>query len=119
MARIEAPTTNPEAKALAFAGTEGGRCVVWLVGEHDAFTASELSETLARAMADDDGDLLLDLSGVDFMGVATVGVIVRANEFLGQRSRSLAVRCPSGRARRVLELCDVGSSISLAPLRGE
>lgn len=78
-------------------------------GEHDAFTADDLGETMTQAMALGDGELVIDLSGVEFMGLATVGVIVRASEALGERSRSLALRAPSTRARRVLELCGLSS----------
>ena len=37
----------------------------------------ELSQTVARAIALDDDDLVIDLSGVEFMGAATIGVLVR------------------------------------------
>lgn len=85
-----------------------GRPVVWLRGEHDAFTAAELSEALELALASDHGDVVVDLSGVEFMGTATVAVIMRARECLFQGSRSLAVRSPSSRAQRVLDLCGFG-----------
>jgi anti-anti-sigma regulatory factor len=42
----------------------------------------ELSEAIARAIALDDDDLVIDLSGVEFMGAATIGVLVRASEVL-------------------------------------
>ena len=89
----------------AFAGRNPDRTVVWLRGEHDVSTVAALSETMARAIALDDADLVVDLSGVQFMGAATVGVIVRAREFLRLRSRSLALRSPSRCARRILDLC--------------
>src|SRR5687768_658417 len=90
---------------LAFARRDAARTVVWLRGEHDVSTVAALSETMARAIARDDADLVVDLSEVQFMGAATVGVIVRAQELLGLRSRSLALRSPSRCARRILDLC--------------
>ena len=39
------------------------------------------------------------------MGASTLGVIVRAREFLRQRSASLTVRSPSAFARRVISVC--------------
>jgi anti-anti-sigma factor len=81
------------------------RTVVWLRGEHDLSTVDALSETLAGAIALDDADVVVDLSDMQFMGAATVGVLIRARELLRTRSRSLVVRSPSWCARRVLELC--------------
>jgi anti-anti-sigma factor len=84
------------------------RTVVWLRGEHDVSTVAALAETLAGAMALDDCDLVVDLSEVQFMGAATIGVLVRARELLQSRSRSLVLRSPSRCARRILDLCDQG-----------
>jgi anti-anti-sigma factor len=84
------------------------RTVVWLRGEHDVSTVAALSDTLAGAMAIDDCDLVVDLSEVEFMGAATIGVLVRARELLQSRSRSLVLRSPSSCARRILDLCGQG-----------
>lgn len=81
--------------------------VVCLRGEHDLSTVAELSATMAQAMALGDTDLVVDLSRVELMTAATVGVFVRARELLRVRSRSLVVRSPSRPARRVLELSDL------------
>jgi anti-sigma B factor antagonist len=89
---------------LALAERDSDRTVVWLRGEHDASTVPALWETIDGAIARDDADLVVDLSGVEFMGSATVGVIIRARELLRPRSRSLTVRCPSRCAQRVLDL---------------
>jgi anti-anti-sigma factor len=97
-----------------FAGRNSDRTVVWLRGEHDVSTVAALSEILARAIALDDADVVVDLSEVQFMGAATVGVIIRAREFLRLRSRSLVLRSPSECARRILELC--GHAELLDPL---
>jgi anti-anti-sigma factor len=90
---------------FAWGGTTNGPVVVWLTGEHDLSNEDALCMTLARAIGIDSAGLVLDLSEVAFMAVSTVGVIERAQEFLRHRSRSLTVRSPSKRARRVIELC--------------
>lgn len=89
-------------------GDDGDQTVVWLRGEHDIATVSELSESMARAIALDDADLVVDLSGVQFMGVVTVDLLLQARERLRLVSRSLTLRSPSRRAERVLELCGLG-----------
>ena len=70
-------------------------------------TAPALAALLAAAIARDGTDVVIDLSGVDFIDAATVGVIIRAREFLQERSRSLTLRSPSPCARRILGLCGV------------
>lgn len=88
--------------------------VVMLRGEHDYSTAPALSETLARAIAADDADLVVDLSRVQFMDASTVAVLVRAREFLGGRSRCFTLRAPSTCASRVLQLCSVDERTAVA-----
>jgi anti-sigma B factor antagonist len=92
-----------DVKALPTCNTDGS--VVWLRGEHDLFTLAELWETMARAIAFDDGDVVVDLSAVDFMDASTISVLVRARTILAKRSRLLTMRSPSTRASRVLRLC--------------
>lgn len=92
---------------------EGGArgTVVWLRGEHDASTSAGLSDTIVSAMALEDANLVVDLSGVQFMNTATLGVIVEARVHLSLRSRSLAVRAPSRCARRLLDLCGLADLV--------
>ena len=82
-----------------------GRTVYSLRGEHDASTAVALSSDLARVMTANEADVVLDLSEVSFMGASTVGIIVKAREFLAQQNRRLTVQLPTPCARRVLEIC--------------
>jgi anti-anti-sigma factor len=84
---------------------------VWLSGEHDLSNVAALSESLAGALALDEADLVLDLSGVEFMGAVTIDVIVRAKELLDLRSRALTLRAPSESARRVFDLCGLADLI--------
>jgi len=102
-------TVLPPQGVIVAAEHDGGGTVVWLRGEHDIATMPSLADAISRAISLDDGDVVVDLSDVEFMGAATVGVILRAREALRLRSRSLELRSPSTRARRVLDLCGVGS----------
>jgi anti-anti-sigma factor len=86
-------------------GSEAEPIVVWLRGKHDVSTDAALCRALARAIAHDSAGPVLDLSGVEFMGAATLGVIVRARELLRLRSASLTVRSPSAFVRRIISLC--------------
>ena len=91
--------------------------------EQDLSTVDALSQTLARAFALDDADVVLDLSGVQFMGATTIDVIVRAKYALDLRSRTLTLRSPSESAQRVVDLCGLAelveaSSTDAQPLAG-
>jgi anti-anti-sigma factor len=90
---------------VALATAECAQSVVWLRGEHDIATVSVVSETLSRAIALDDGPVVVDLSGIEFMGAATVGVLLRAADYLREQSRALILRSASQSAQRVLDLC--------------
>ena len=79
--------------------------VVWLQGEHDAANVSALTQMLSQAIASEYQTVIVNLSGVEFMGAATVGVIIAARERLRLSSRNLAIRAPSHCALRILDLC--------------
>jgi anti-anti-sigma factor len=68
-------------------------------------TAADLAERLESAAAIGDGDVLVDLSGVQFMDVAIVNTLVACRQQLALRSRRLTLRAPTQFARRVLDLC--------------
>ena len=91
---------------------DDGSPVVWLQGEHDAFTAADVSEALELAQASVHGDVVVDVSGVQFMGAATVRIIMRTRARLIQADRSLVLRSPSCRTLRVLDLCGFGPAIT-------
>ncbi len=106
MAPIESLSVTVSRRGpLAFARRDPARTIVWLRDEHDVSTVAALSETMARAIARNDGDLVVDLSKVLYMGSATVGVIVRTRELLESRARALTLRSPSRCAQRILDLC--------------
>ena len=102
--------------AVASAGPDAHRTVVWLRGEHDASTVDELADTMARVLALDDGDLVIDLGEVRFMSAATIGVIVRGARLLALRSRSLALRFPSRCARRLIDVCGLTDLLDPPPV---
>jgi anti-sigma B factor antagonist len=116
MALAESSSVTSSRGPVAFPVPDADRTVVWLRGEHDVSTVTALSQTMARAIALDDGDLVIDLSAVQFMDAATVGVLVRARDFLELQSRSLALRAPSPCAARILDLCDLAELLEPRPV---
>jgi anti-anti-sigma factor len=97
---------------VAIAKSESGSTVVWLRGDHDVFTVPVLSQTISDAMARDHANVVVDLSGVEFMDVLTVSVLARARTVLQRQSRSLTLRSPSGQARRILGLCGLQTAVT-------
>jgi anti-anti-sigma factor len=81
--------------------------LVWLCGEHDYFSAWTLWQAMAEAIETSDADVVADLSTVEFMGVSSLSVLLRARELLQQQSRRLVLRAPSKQARRVFEVADL------------
>jgi anti-anti-sigma factor len=78
---------------------------VWLRGDQDIATDDALCRALAHAISLDDAALVIDLSEVEFMGLSTLAVIVRARTLLRTWSRSLTVRSPSPSTRRLISIC--------------
>ncbi|MDP1793425.1 MAG: STAS domain-containing protein [Acidimicrobiales bacterium] len=84
-----------------------GRSIVWLRGEHDAATVGELSRLIADAIAATSSELIVDVSGVEFMDAGPVGVLLDAREAMTLLSRSLILRAPSRSAKLIFDLCAV------------
>jgi anti-anti-sigma factor len=112
MAITEIPrTAGASSRPAEGARTDAARTIVWLRGEHDLSTSAALWHTMTRAIEVAHNDLVVDLSDVEFMGAATVSVILRAAQLLRQESRSLTVRAPSRCARRVLDVCGLSGLV--------
>jgi anti-anti-sigma factor len=98
---------------------EGGRTVVWLSGDYDIATLTALAERLATAIGLDGADVVVDLSEVQFMDAATIGLLIRARDFLRSRSRHLTVRNPPRPVRRILDVCDLTGLIDAPVAAGQ
>lgn len=115
MALIESFEDIPGRSPPRSIGPQPEAVVVSLIGEHDSSTVTLLSATLARAIAQDDADLVVDLTGVGFMDGSTVRVLLRAQGFLARRGRSLTLRAPRSSARLALHASGVEALIEPDP----
>jgi anti-sigma B factor antagonist len=117
MTQIRTPATvMPPIVLLPSASSDVDKTVVSLCGEHDLTTAHSLSAAIATAAAVDDTDLVLDLSGVQFMDSSTIVALLRGKSLLKTRGRTMTVRNPSRPARYVLGLCDLRYIVEPPPL---
>jgi anti-sigma B factor antagonist len=103
---------SPSSETIARAGgptptvrQEDTRLIVSLRGDQDLSTAASLAAVLVGATAESDGDVVVDLSRVEFIDAAIVTVLVRGRNALRLQSRDLTLRAPQAHARRVLDLC--------------
>ena len=53
------------------------------------------------------GTLVLDLTGLEFLDSSGINVLLRVRALLGREDRALALVCPTGPPRRVLELAGI------------
>jgi anti-anti-sigma factor len=97
-----------------FVSREGERSIVWLTGEQDIATVFVLAETLADVTALDDADIVVDLSEVSFIDVATLRALIRCGHDLQNLSRHLTLRAPSPFTQRLLAICPT-ASLAAAP----
>lgn len=101
----EAPSVSVSRRGPRCLGSEPLRTVVWVHGEQDISNRTHLSAALAEAARLDDAGIVVDLEGVTFMDASTIAALVVARNRLGAPCRSLALRAPSPRARRLLTVC--------------
>ncbi len=116
MAPIGTTTLTAPSADAGTGGSDTDCMVMWLLGEHDISTAPGLWADLVAAMAVDDADLVLDLSGLGFLDAAIVGLFVRAQETLRAQSRTLTLRAPTTFARQIFGLCGISSFLEPDPV---
>jgi anti-anti-sigma factor len=101
---LSARVTRRDRPSAPFLSPEGGRTVLWLDGEHDISTRFAVSDSLEAAFSANDADVIVDLSGVTFVGAATIDEFVRGRNTLRGQCRNLTLRSPSRTARRLLDV---------------
>jgi anti-sigma B factor antagonist len=84
--------------------TEGDRTVVEVGGEIDVYTAPQLRERVVELVADGKVDLVLDLSGVEFLDSTGLGVLVGALNRVRAQDGSLALVLTQERILKIFEI---------------
>jgi anti-sigma B factor antagonist len=78
--------------------------VLTLVGELDAATVPGVRNRISDAIAVASESLVLDLAQVTFIDSLSLGVLVQARNLCAAYGLALALRAPSYRVQRILEL---------------
>ena len=88
-------------------------------GEVDIAVVETLEAAIDAAIRDSVGAFIIDLSDLEFIESTGLHVLLRARGLLSREDRQLAVVCPFGPVRRVLELAGISELFTLYPSREE
>jgi anti-sigma B factor antagonist len=91
----------------------GRRTVLCASGEIDIATAPTLARAIDAALAAGALELWIDLTPASFMDSSGVHVLFETHTRLCDLNRRLAVVCPPGSVRRVLDLSGVSERLPL------
>ena len=91
----------------------GRRTVLSVAGEVDLDSVSLLADAVDDALDDGALELWLDFSSTDFMDSSGLHFLLETQLRLNSLSRRLAVVCPRGPVRRVLDLAGVTERLPL------
>jgi anti-sigma B factor antagonist len=97
----------------------GGVAGVAARGEVEISTAAALSEAIDEGILHTRGPFVIDLCAVDFLDSSGIHCLVRARALLAREDRALALVCPPGTVRRVLEMTGLDELVPLYDSRDE
>lgn len=100
---------------IVSAGYRGS--VVAIGGEVDLEVASGLGRDLQQVVTSTAGDMVLDLSELDFIDSAGLGVLIDMLRRLHDRDRRLALVVVHGSFRRIFEVTGLAPGIAIADTR--
>ena len=93
---------------------DSAKTVVALEGELDAAALNTLVAAFDQAIAHAGSDVVVDLAGVEFIGAAWIGTLVRSRTLLQSQDRVLTLRSAPRGVNRILDLC--GLSYLMEPV---
>jgi anti-anti-sigma factor len=82
-------------------------------GEVDLAGVPALERALEDAIGTTAGDLVVDLSGVEFMDSTGLLTLLNARGLLAREGRAMAVVCPAGPVRYLLEVAGVSRLLAV------
>ena len=108
--------SSPPAAGLdVLMSAEGATTVLALRGEVDIATLPVVVDALARVIADQHGDIVVDLAHTDFIDTAALRAVLRARDELQGGERQLTLRSPSRIAGRLLAVFGLSQLVTPAP----
>jgi anti-anti-sigma factor len=101
--------------AIDFETLAEGVVVVHVAGEIDMATTPAFVERLLPVAETGTGDLVVDLTGVTFMGAAGLHALEELQSSLRRRDARLAVVAPGGVPLRLLKLTRLARALGVVP----
>lgn len=95
---------GPFCLELAEEGGEGGQTFIRARGEVDVLTAPKLAGRLDKHLRRGRGDIVVDLTEIEFLDSAGLHVLLNAQRRLERSARMLRVICAPGPVREVIEV---------------
>lgn len=106
----------PDLLRITHEVVDGGRSVrLHMVGEIDMATVPHVEEALASALEDGSDQVVLDLSGVEFMDSSGLNALILARNVLDERSVRLVIAGLSDQVRRLFEISGLTTVFTFAP----
>ena len=103
----------PDARPGAVLGTRAGMPVVTLAGPVDRELIQRADPMLQLLTLDHDGPIVIDVSGVDEVNGALLGLLLRANRRLAWRNRQLIIACSDPENARRLRIAGLDELATL------
>lgn len=92
---------------------EAGKSVLAVTGEVDVHTAPELDAALTQVVEAGKYQIVVDLSGVEFLDSTGLGVLVKALKRVREHDGALAVVATTDRISKVFRITGLDSAIGL------
>jgi anti-sigma B factor antagonist len=88
-------------------------------GEIDVSAVPSLKPILDAAIRETAGAFVLDLCDLEFLDSSGLSLILRARALLARDDRALAIVCPAGHVRRLIELIGIADLLFLYASRDD
>ena len=105
--------SNPDADPGVELGTRGGRPVLTLAGPVDRELIKRADPLLQLLTLERDGAIVIDVSGVDEVNGALIGLLLRASRRLAWRNRELVIACSDPEHSRRLRIAGLDELATL------
>ena len=93
--------------------------LVAIAGELDMATVPRVSAALEAEPAASAGAVVIDLAGVTFMDSTGIAALVKLEHGLAARAGRMAIACPEGPARLLLDVTGLAEQLAVFATRAE
>jgi anti-anti-sigma factor len=114
---VARPRPNPDVAHISISVDAPGS-LVSVSGRLAAATVADLRAVLVAAADHGEGDLVVDLAGVEIVDASGLGVLVGAHRLASRRERRLVLRHVPPRVERLLAATRLNRVLAIEPAAG-